>query len=137
MKLLIFGASGRTGREIVKQALEQNHKITAFVRNPDKFDIKHDNLRITLGDVTNYEQVERAVEGHDGALCALSSNNLLTKVPSLTHGIHHILQAMEKMNVRRFIYESALGVGDSAADTRFLFHYVFMPLVLGRGSVRC
>jgi len=45
MKLVIFGSTGGTGRELVKQALEQGHMVTAYARNPVKIDdIKHANL---------------------------------------------------------------------------------------------
>lgn len=132
MKLLIFGASGLTGREMVKQALEQNHYVTAFVRTPEKFDIQHDSLKVAQGDITNYEKVERAVEGQAAVLSALGASNLLTRTPSLTEGVRNIVRAMEKTGVRRFVYASALGVSDSAADTSFLVRYFIIPVVLGR-----
>jgi putative NADH-flavin reductase len=134
MKLLIFGASGLTGREMVKQALEQNYDVTAFVRTPEKFNIKHDNLKVASGDITNYESVERAVEGQEAAVSALGASSLLTRNPSLTEGVRNIVQAMEKNGVRRFVYESALGVGDSAADTNFLVRYFVLPVILGRSN---
>lgn len=46
MKLLVFGAAGATGRELVKQGLEQGHLITAFVRDPAKFDVQHPNVQV-------------------------------------------------------------------------------------------
>ena len=39
-KLVVFGATGRTGKEVVKQALEKGHHITAVVRTPEKLDIQ-------------------------------------------------------------------------------------------------
>ena len=43
MKLIIFGSTGVTGRQIVTQALEQGHDVTAFARSPEKLDQKHEN----------------------------------------------------------------------------------------------
>ena len=39
-KLVIFGASGPTGRHLVQQALNKGHLVSAVVRSPDKFDIR-------------------------------------------------------------------------------------------------
>jgi uncharacterized protein YbjT (DUF2867 family) len=64
MNVLVFGASGGTGRELVRQALTQGHVVTAFARDPAKLDINHANLRIAQGNVADYAAVERAVKTH-------------------------------------------------------------------------
>lgn len=71
MKLLIFGATGGTGRALVGQALEQGHIVTAFARDPSKLRITHPNLRVAKGDILDYSSVETAMRGQDGALSAL------------------------------------------------------------------
>ncbi len=57
MKLLLFGATGGTGRELIKQALEQNHVVTAFARNPDDIKIKDNRLRVVDGDIIDYDSI--------------------------------------------------------------------------------
>jgi putative NADH-flavin reductase len=71
MKLLIFGASGKTGRQLVEQALAQGHAVTAFVRNPAKLKLTHPNLQLAQGDMLNHDSVERAVHGQEAVLSAL------------------------------------------------------------------
>lgn len=51
MKLLIFGSTGSIGRQLVEQALERGHTVTAFARDPAKLDIKHAHLKFAQGDV--------------------------------------------------------------------------------------
>lgn len=68
MKVLIFGASGATGCELVKQGLQHGLGVTAFVRTASKFTIRHPNLTVAQGDVTDRDAVERTVPGHDAAL---------------------------------------------------------------------
>ncbi|MDA8172344.1 MAG: NAD(P)H-binding protein [Nitrospiraceae bacterium] len=70
MKTVIFGASGRTGRRLVRQALDRGHAVTAFVRNPSKMDISHENLSLFEGDVLHSEEVDASVTGHETALSA-------------------------------------------------------------------
>jgi putative NADH-flavin reductase len=71
MKLLVFGATGGTGRQLVQQALAQGHVVTAFVRNPSRFRMVHENLRVAQGDVLRSDTVEPAVSGQDAVLSAL------------------------------------------------------------------
>jgi len=62
-EITYFWRIGINRAGVVKQALEQNYQVTAFVRKPENFEIKHNNLKIAPGDITNYEIVERTVKG--------------------------------------------------------------------------
>ena len=131
MKIIIFGATGGTGKELVKQALDQGHEVTAFVRNQAKFEIKDDHLKIAEGDVADEAAVARAVKDHEAALSALGATTIMRRMPELVDGVRHILAALEKGGaLRRFVYESALGVGDSAKEAGFLFENIVRPFVL-------
>ncbi len=68
MKIVIFGAAGGTGRDVVEQALAQGHEVTAFDRNPSALTIKHPMLTLVQGDIFNADQVEAAVVGQDAAV---------------------------------------------------------------------
>ncbi len=129
MNLLIFGATGETGCELVNQALAQGDAVTAFVRDPDKLDIKHPNLKVIEGDVTDTATVERAVQGQDVVFSTLGSRSL-KKNPTLTKGVDTIVRAMEKQGVQRLVYQSSLGVGNSREHLDFLVRYIIIPLVL-------
>ena len=71
MKLLVFGASGGTGRRLVQQALQQGHVVTAFARDPSKIRLAHENLRVVRGDILQPDSVESAVAGQEAVLSAL------------------------------------------------------------------
>lgn len=58
MKLLIFGPTGDTSRQLVEQALAQGHVVTALARNSGKLDLKHGNLQVVEDDVMNFASVE-------------------------------------------------------------------------------
>ena len=73
MKVLIFGATGGTGRALVEQALEQGHAVTAFARNPAKVQSKHPNLTVAQGNMLDSGLVEAAVQGQDAVLSALGT----------------------------------------------------------------
>ena len=128
MRLLIFGATGGTGRELVRQALDQGHAVTAFARDPAVLNARGD-LRAVAGDVLDAAAVERAVAGHDAVLCALGSPATRPgKVRS--EGTLNILWAMESSGPRRLICQSTIGIGDSRALLPPLYRYVLVPLLL-------
>lgn len=130
VNVLVFGASGGTGREVVKQALDHGHSVRAFVRDPDKLEIKHAKLALIAGDVTEYASVERAVSGADAVASALGSGNSLGSDQALIDGVQNIVRAMEHAGVRRFVYLSMLGVGGSGRQLGFADRYIVLPLLL-------
>jgi putative NADH-flavin reductase len=106
MKLAIFGATGPTGQQLVKQALKNGHKVTVLARRPEKLTIQDKNLTIIKGDALNYEDVEKAVRGQDAVLSALG-----VKPPSrgkvVGPATKNIIKAMKAHRVNRLIVESA------------------------------
>lgn len=132
MNLVIFGASGATGKQLLKQSLEQGHHVTAFVRTPAKLPTAHANLKIMAGDVLDKSAVTAAVPGHDAVLIALGAP--ARKAGTLrSSGTRNIMQAMETSGVRRLVCQSSLGFGDSLQVLRrtpFIFRNIIVPLLL-------
>ncbi|NDJ19449.1 NAD(P)-dependent oxidoreductase [Myxacorys almedinensis] len=129
MKVLIFGATGSIGRQLVQQALEQGHLVTAFVRNPAKLNLQHANLKIVQGDVLDSVAVEQAVQGQDAVLCSLGSGQQRTGTIR-SEGTRQIVRAMEKTRVRRLICQTTLGVGESQGNLNFFWKYIMFGFLL-------
>lgn len=127
MKIVIFGASGRTGILTVYQALEKGYEVTAFTRKSASVTITHKNIRIIEGDILEYEKVKQAVEGQDAVISTLgvSSNK---KNTILSDGTVNIIRAMNETGVKRFICMSSIGILKD--DGGFWFGKLFLPLFL-------
>jgi putative NADH-flavin reductase len=100
MRLIVFGASGKTGREIVQQALERGHDVTAFVRDPAKLKLTHDRLNVARGDVMDAPSVDAAMPCHDAILVAVGHRRYLGPSKILSEGTRHIISAAQKHGVR-------------------------------------
>ena len=124
MKLLVFGASGATGRELVTQALAREVAVTAFVRNPAKLGIAHSQLTTVQGDVGDYAAVSRAIAGQDAVVSALGVGTAQRHDPVVIEGVRHIVRAMTETGVRRLVYMSFIGVRDSRAAAGFVVRYI-------------
>lgn len=129
MKLLIFGSTGKTGRELVNQALDAGYEVTAFARNPQKMEIRHDRLTVVKGDITDADSINVAVPGHDAVLSALGSPGL-GKSTELSDGTRRIIASMEGSGVKRLIFESTVGVGDSSSHATVFARWFFFPVVI-------
>lgn len=130
MKFLLFGATGPTGQQIVSQALEQGHDVTAFVRNPDRLTVKHDRLHVVKGSVPDDPPaVADAVRGKDAVISALGVGQSFKPRGLIARSVPVIVSAMERHGVRRVIFISAIGVGDSIRDTP-LFLRIFCRTLL-------
>lgn len=129
MNILIFGATGATGKELVKQALEQGHTVTAFMRTPAKLKITHHNLKLVKGDLADLSSVEDAVKGQDAVLSALGASSPFRYDQSVVDGVRNIIKTMGQSAVKRFIYLSFAGVRESRKQGGFLIRYI-APMLL-------
>jgi len=117
MKLIIFGATGGTGRQCVDQALAQGHQVTAFVRQSAALTVQHPDLTIIQGDITDQDAVQRAIPGHDVVISALGTRGGPAVLPE---GTRNVLEAMASHGVRRSLWVSSFGAGDSLQQMGWL-----------------
>jgi putative NADH-flavin reductase len=111
----------------VEQALEEDHTVSAFLRDPAKLPIQHANLKIVKGDVLNFSTVEKAIKNQDAVLCSLGAGN---KGNVRAEGTRNIIRAMENNGVRRFICQTTLGAGDSRGNHNFFWKYIMFGFLL-------
>ena len=128
MKLVVFGATGKTGLEVVKGALAQGHEVSAFVREPSKISIDDDHLTLVTGDIFDLAAVAEAVKGQEAVVCSLGSNDL-GRTTVRSEGTANIIKAMKESDVQRLVVVSAMGVGESWS-TLSLTNRLFFATVL-------
>ncbi len=128
MKLVIFGATGKIGRHLITQSLEQGHEVTAFVRDPNKVDLQHKDLRILQGDVLSPADVKAAIQGQDAVLCALGMP-IFNREKLREKGTRYIIDAMKQLDVKRLVCLSVHGVGDSHPMLPLSYKLIVMPLL--------
>ncbi len=128
MKLAIFGATGATGLELVRQAVERGHAVTAFVRNPAPLADSGDGLTIITGDIYDKAAVARCLQGQDAVVCALGARDL-RKTTIRRDGTVNIINGMKQAAVNRLIVVSAMGIGESW-HTLSLFNKLFFATLL-------
>jgi len=127
MKILVFGASGATGRELVRQGLAAGHQVSAFVRDLSSFPATL-GLRLIQGDVFDPEQVAAAIQGQDAVFTALGArtlgpNDLLPKSSA------NIIAGMKRHAVRRLIVLGAAGAYREAGKYATPFRRFFLHLL--------
>lgn len=127
--IFIFGASGKTGYELVNQALTNGYFVTAFVRNPSKLKIIHSNLKVIQGDITDYQKVAHAITDHDAVLSALGAASPFKFDQSVVDGTQTIIKAMEVNGISRFIYMSFIGVAESRHTSGFVIKHIASKLL--------
>ena len=129
-RILIVGATGGTGRQLVAQALERGFAVTALVRNPSRLQVDHPQLTVIQGDVLDYASVEAAMRGQEAVVSALGHKRFFYPTRILSEGTRNILRAMETHRVPRLVCETSLGIGDSAGRMGLLFTLFTIPVIL-------
>jgi putative NADH-flavin reductase len=143
MKLAIFGATGRTGLQLVAQALAAGHEVTVLARRPEKLAVGDGQklavgdgqklavgdgqLTIVQGDVTDAGRVAEAVAGAEAVLSVLGPTSNKPEY-LVSQGMGHIIAAMKAHGVRRLVVSAGAGVADPGDDPQ-LFHKVVGLLV--------
>jgi putative NADH-flavin reductase len=129
-RVLIVGATGGTGRQLVAQALERGYEVTALARNPAKLRIEHPRLHVVRGDVLDYASLEAAVRGQEAVVSALGHKRFLLPTRILSEGTRNVLRAMQEQGVRRLVCETALGIGNSAGRMGLWYTLFVVPAIL-------
>ena len=106
MKLIVFGSTGGIGRQVIIQALETGHQVTAVARSPEKLAIQNDRLEVVRGDALDLVSFQSTLTGQEMVISALG---ILTKEPTVFYSssMQNILQAMRTAGVRRLLCISA------------------------------
>ncbi len=107
MKLFVIGATGRTGREIVQQALERGHQVTAFVRSPESITLKNERLTVLNGNAMDENQLFDAMQNHDAVLSALGPRRVFKPSSLLHDSALATTRAMHRSGVKRLVILSA------------------------------
>lgn len=123
MKTVVFGASRGVGLKVVEQALEAGHTVTAFVRSPEKFVVKHANLIVVKGDSMDTSAVENAITGQDAVISALGPTR-----PPIPHMMEtsakNIVTGMQKQGVRRLLSTTGAGIRQPEDEPKFVDYFI-------------
>jgi len=107
MKLFVIGATGRTGREIVEQALARGHDVTAFVRSPGIITLRNERLTVLKGNATDENGLSKAIQNHDAVLSTLGPRHPFNPGSLLHDSALATTGAMKRSGVKRLVILSA------------------------------
>jgi uncharacterized protein YbjT (DUF2867 family) len=123
MLVLIIGATGPTGRELVAQAIEDGYDVRVLVRHPDRVSVWSPKLEVVQGDVLEWKDVGRAMRNVHAVLSALGTGSDLRPTSVISDGTAAILWGMAEAHVRRFVCVTSGGTIDDPNEP-FLFRKI-------------
>jgi uncharacterized protein YbjT (DUF2867 family) len=142
MAVIVFGASGGTGISVVRRLLDGGENVTAFVRDPARFDLAADRpagLSVIVGDVMRAADVAAAIKGHDRIVVSLGNSQnpfaLMVGAKRTTArnvcevGTRHIIAGMKASDCKRVVCVTAFGVGATKTMMPLMFK-LFYAVVL-------
>jgi uncharacterized protein YbjT (DUF2867 family) len=129
MKITVFGATGGIGGQVVRQALDAGHKVTAVVRDPARFDVNHPALEVaTVPGLTDPEVLRLVLERSDAAISGVGPRGRKDG-PVASSATRGILRAMEASGVQRFVAVSAVPVGPVPKGESFVNRRILLPFI--------
>lgn len=131
MKIVVFGATGGTGIEIIKQALDQGHEVTAVARNPGAMKENHARLRVVSGDATRPSSLAEALQNQDAVLSAIGISSFRESLKPMTFHrdtARNIIDQMKLANVKRLICVTSVGVIETPTAPLF-YRLIVKPLL--------
>jgi putative NADH-flavin reductase len=107
MKLFVIGATGRTGREVVEQALARGHQVAAFVRSPEGIKLKNERLTVIKGNAMDEDQLANAMQNHDAVVSTFGPREVFKPTSMLQDSAFAITGAMQRAGIKRLVVLSA------------------------------
>ena len=131
MRLLVIGATGGTGRELVRQALARGHEVRALVRDPAKAGSLDARAEVARGDVLDPASLAAAVRGREAVLSALGTRKLGRRPTTLfSDGTRNLIGAMRAEGARRLVCVTGIGAGESRGHGPWWYDRLVLPLLL-------
>ena len=127
MRIAIFGATGGTGRELLQQALDKGHEVTAIVRRPAAITFAHARLRVVTGDVMEPDSFAPALQQQDAVLSVIGVNGL-KPMTFYRQSARNIVDQMGKAGVQRLVCLTSVGVSDKPVGPLF-YIWLIKPLL--------
>tara|TARA_B100000683_G_scaffold231725_1_gene233404 strand:+ start:731 stop:1696 length:966 start_codon:yes stop_codon:yes gene_type:complete len=113
MKILVTGGTGLLGRNIILLLLKKGHEIVLLLRNPHKFNLKDEKIRIVKGDVLEILDIEKAIAGCDVVIHAAADtvqhHRSIDDYKVNTLGTKNILYACKKKKIQKVIHVGSAG----------------------------
>jgi len=137
MKLLVLGATGGTGLEMVREAIERGHSVTAFVRSPERLKPFGDHITIRQGNLLNAAEIEPVIKGHEAVLSGFGPRMPVSKADAnlLRQFGGALTAAMPKAGVNRVVVESvAFLFKDSIIPPAYLLGRLLFPGIVTDAS---
>ncbi len=132
MHLVILGATGGTGHQLVSQALAAGHTVTAYVRHPEKM-TPQPGLQIVEGELSDVPGMAAAMHGADAVLVAIGPRPSVVQARNadlMQRGVSGIIQAMHQARIDRLVLLSAFGVGDSVRHASLVARIAYKSMML-------
>jgi putative NADH-flavin reductase len=131
-KIAVIGASRGCGLETVREALARGWSVNAIARNPDQSNLKHPCLAWYKGDARNELLLEQAIRECDAVVVTLAASIGNQRVTLFSEAVFTILTVMNRLTVKRLVFLSGFGAGDSKGRGGFIYNNVFYPFFLKR-----
>lgn len=122
MKILIIGATGRTGAAVLSQAVASGYEVVAYVRHPDALQSSK-QVTVIGGQLTDTPSLDRAARGCDAIIVTLGPKVSERNSKLMAIAIPAVIEAAHAANVQRVIVLSALGAGGTIANTRYPYKF--------------
>ncbi|WP_369068806.1 NAD(P)-dependent oxidoreductase [Kineococcus terrestris] len=117
-RLLVLGANGPTGRQVVRQALARGHRVRALTRHPGTFPLRHERLDVLAGDATAEGVLDAAVAGADAVVCTIGTSFTRRPVSVYSASARLLVQAMRQYRRRRLVVVTSAGLTPSRPPDR-------------------
>lgn len=126
MRILVIGASGRVGREVVAQAVERGHQVSALTRTASTVE-RRDGVAVVEGEATDGGLLRRILRGHDAVVFALGTDKS-GPTTLFSDATRELLAAMAESGVDRLVAVTGVGAGETRGHGGWLYDRVIFPL---------
>ncbi|NRB48728.1 MAG: NAD(P)H-binding protein [Saprospiraceae bacterium] len=139
MKICLLGATGRTGKAVLSQALERGWEVNALVRDTQKVAIQSERLHLITGTPSDRTDLAKALAGCQAVINTLNISRksdfpwarLRTPERFLSEVANHLIELLPQNEIERIVFTTAWGVGDSAKDIPAWFRLLIQRSNIG------